>query len=77
MKTLTICQHIVEINIHDPQGETLTKHAAFLDVLEGVSATFLCDIYLWLNSRPPQITEQWKGLPVFVYYKDGKSLPPH
>lgn len=77
MKELTISQHIVEINIHDPQGEIQTKYAVFFNVLEGVRATFLCDIYLWLNSLPPEITEQWKGLPVFIYFIGGKGFPKY
>jgi hypothetical protein len=77
MKVLTICEHPVEVRVTDSQGNVETKWAIFLNVLEGVSATFMADIYLWLNSRPQQVMDRWKGLPVFVYFLGGDAFPKH
>ena len=77
MKKLTICEHPVEVRVTDNEGKVEIKRAIFLNVLDGVSATFLCDIRLWLNSRPVRDTERWKGLPVFIYFQGGDSFPHH
>ena len=75
MKERTISEHPVVVRIIDDKGKVETKQAIFLNVLEGVSATFLCDIYLWLNSRPPQVTERWKDLLAFIYFRGGDNFP--
>lgn len=77
MKELTICEHPVEVRVIDNEGKVEIKRAIFLNVLGGVSATFVADIYLWLNFRPAQVMEQWNGLPVFVYFQGGDAFPKY